>query len=374
MLVTSLLATYSFHRAIAGGRLGWWVSYSAASGLAAFSFVSVIFLFIAHGLYLVWTRSKRTGLSKWIACQLATFVLFAAWFSAQYGARLGPGLTKTPGSISVRHTPDQEVQRVFDLASTIPYTFFAFSTGFSLGPSVPELHLSRSITTLRDDAPVVIPVGILFASLFVLGLMQLRRHSGTASFVLLWLGVPIALVFMASAMTSFGVYNVRYVGVALPAYLLILAAGICDLRQPKIQFGLLAAVLIVNGLALGNYYFDTRYARADARAAAQYLESALEAGDVIVAVGNPMALRYYYKGGLPIHVIDARGAKGSVVAQNLRELANAHNRLWLVEIRAWETDPQARVKAGLENLARPGDHKTFPGVEIYSYQVPDLRL
>ena len=374
MLVTSLLATYSFYRAISVARLGWWVSYTAASVLAAFSFVSVIFLFIAQGLYLLWSTSGRTVLSKWIVCQLVTFTLFAAWFGAVYSARLGPGLMKTSGSISVRHTPDQEVQQVFDLASTIPYTFFAFSTGFSLGPSVRELHISRSINTLLNDAAAVIPVGILFATIFVLGFAQLQRQKGVGIFILLWLAIPILFVLLVAAMTSFGRYNVRYVAVALPAYFLILASGIYAFRNSTLRIGLLSAVLIANGLSIANYYFDTRYARADARAAARYLESMVRHGDIILSVGNITPLQYYVKDGLPIMTLNGHGSNNdSAIVEDLRQMAKGHDRLWLVEIRPWETDSKRRVKAMLDSLARPAEQKKFPGVEIYSYQLSDSR-
>lgn len=367
MLATSLLATYSFYRAVSGGRFGWWVGYGAASILAVFSFVSVIFLFLAHGLFLLWSRSRWTVLSKWTVCQLITFTLFTAWFSAVYGAILVPGFTKAPTSISVRHTPTYEMQRVVDLAGTIPYTFFAFSTGFSLGPSVRELHISRSLNILLNHLPTLTPVGILFASLFLLGLAKLREDRGAGIFLLLWLGVIIISVFMVSIVTIFHVYNIRYVAIALPAYILILAVGITAFRRQPFQIAILSGLLFVNGLSLAHYYFNPRYAREDARSAAQYLESRARPGDVILAVGSATALRHYYKGSLPVVVANGRSTKNGLVAEYLRKLGT-DDRLWLVEIRPWEGDPKSKVKAAFENLARRGDDKKFPGVEIYSYQ------
>jgi hypothetical protein len=52
----------------------------------------------------------------------------------------------------------------------------------------------------------------------------------------------------------------------------------------------------------------------------------------------------------------------------VREFTKEHSRVWLVEIRRWETDPKRRIKAALDHAADRSDHKTFAGVEIYSYR------
>jgi 4-amino-4-deoxy-L-arabinose transferase-like glycosyltransferase len=224
------------------------------------------------------------------------------------------------------------------------------------------------VETLLNHAPALIPVAILFASLFVLGLRRLRRESGLDLFFLLWLGVPVVGVFIVASTTTYHVFNTRYVAMALPAYLLILATGIAGFRSRAIQGALLAAVIAVNGLSLFNYYFDSRYARADARAAAEYLVSAARPGDAILSVGSATALRYYYKGKQPITRVNSRAAN-SVIVEDIRELGKKYNRLWLVEIRPWQSDPKAKVKAALDELAGPGEHKIFAGADVYGFEL-----
>lgn len=186
-------------------------------------------------------------------------------------------------------------------------------------------------------------------------------------FLLLWLGVPVLGVFTIATITTYHVYNTRYVAMVLPAYLVILARGIAEFRRPGMQNMALAAVLCVNGISLSNYYFDPRYGREDARSAARYLEEAAGSKDIILVVGHPRPLRYYYKGALPVETIDARGRNSRLVAEKLRKLADRHNRLWLVEIRSHQRDRKAKVKSTLDMLARRGQHKKFPGVDIYAY-------
>jgi hypothetical protein len=191
-------------------------------------------------------------------------------------------------------------------------------------------------------------------------------------FLLAWLGIPIAGVFMIATTTSYHVYNTRYLAIALPAYILILAAGITGFRRQPLQITILSGLLFVNGVSLAHYYFNPRYAREDSRSAAQYLESEAQRGDVILTVGNATALRYYYKGSLPVVQAGAYSTENGLVVEYLRKLGTDH-RLWLVEIRPWEADPKSTVKAALDNLARRSDDKKFPGVEIYSYQATERR-
>ena len=252
----------------------------------------------------------------------------------------------------------------------VPYTFFTFSTGFSMGPSVRELQVSRSITALRPFAPLLVTLGILFGSLLILGLIAVKRQGDTGIFVMVWLVLPIIGASLVSVFTDMA-YNVRYVSMAFPAYILILGAGIASFRRPIVQITLLVSVLLVNAVSVSNYYFNPRYAREDSRSAARYLESGAGGKDIVLVVGNPRALRYYYKGNVPIVTWSNKGNGDQIViTERLRELAANHERLWLVEIRDWEKDPTGTVKGTLERLYNIVQEQHLPGVEIYSY---DLR-
>jgi hypothetical protein len=269
--------------------------------------------------------------------------------------------------VSHEQVRSRKTMPITDIAGTIPYTFFAFSVGLSLGPSLKELHESRSLDLLLSHSWIIVSTAVLFASLFVLGVRGLLEDKDRASFFLLWLGVPVIGAFTVATLMTYHVYNTRYVALVLPAYFIILAAGLAGIRRPRIRVFLLASLLIVNSVSLYNYYFDSRYSREDTRSAAQYLEAATGSGDIILVVGQPRALRFYYRGELPVETIDARDRKGDLVAGKLRELISQSNRLWLVEIRSWQRDPKRIVKATLDNLASRLDHRRFSGVDIYSY-------
>lgn len=373
VLMTSLVMSYSFHRAISCGSWKWWLSYGATSLLALFSLVTIVLLVAAHGLFILCRASYRPMLRKFMACQVPALLLFAIWFGFRSGAlNLIAVLTKAPTVTLHDPTRSRESLPASDVAGMIPYTLYAFSAGFSLGPSLRELHISRSISTLVSHAPILTTVGVLFAMMFVLGLKKLRQNRDARIFLLLWLALPVLGAFTVATTTTFHVYNTRYVAMSFPAYILILATGIAGVRRPGIQFALLSSVLIVNGISLANYYFDSEYAREDARSAARYLETMARPGDIILAVGNPTALQYYYNADLPVVLVAGQAEKNpSLVADKLLEVSKNHDRMWLVEIRPWETDPDGEVKTKLDELARLYDHKSFPGVQIYSYRPTD---
>jgi hypothetical protein len=135
-----------------------------------------------------------------------------------------------------------------------------------------------------------------------------------------------------------------------------------------VQGALLAAVLLFHGMALENYYFDSRYAREDARGAARYLESVVRPGDRIVSVGNPIVVGYYTQGRLSITPVKPRKMPRPLDGP-ARALAADYNRLWLLEIRPWQRDPKGEMKATLDRLFPLVERRHFPGVNVYCYNL-----
>ena len=376
MITSSLLAMYAYHRALSIARFEGWLLYGCSLVIAIGAFVTNILLVFIHGLYLVFSGSRKT-LRALIVCQLLVFLLFVWWANewqhrelAGYWNRLFNELTLESEELNT--VPGGERfsrggKREFDLGA-IPYTFFALSAGFSLGPSVPELQMDRSLDALGRHAPAILILTLLFGGLFLLGLTGLRHRRDTAILLGLWLAIPIAAACTISALTN-AAFNVRYVAMVLPAYLFILTAGILRFPSRTVQNTLLGCVLAVNGFSLSNYYFDPHYARADARSAAEYLDEVAGPRDIILVVGSPTALGFYYKGSPPITPLSASARDPSSVLHHLRQLRDNHDHLWLVETRSWEKDPAGNARKAADRLYSVFQHKSFPGVEIYSYDM-----
>ncbi len=89
-----------------------------------------------------------------------------------------------------------------------------------------------------------------------------------------------------------------------------------------------------------------------------------------MVLGSTYALRYYYKGEVPVVGWDKEfSGDQSAITRRLKELHKGYDHLWLAVIRPWHTDPGGKVKAALDEAHEIVERKQFPGVDIYSYQL-----
>jgi hypothetical protein len=184
--------------------------------------------------------------------------------------------------------------------------------------------------------------------------------------LLLWMIVPVLGAFgIAKVLNLF--YDIRYLAMIFPAYMLFLAAGMAGLRRGGVRLLLLAAVLAVHGAALANYYFDPRYAREDTRSAARYLEASADPNDTILVVGTLSSLPHYYGGKPPLIEFSHSEEAAQPLGDRLRQLGAKHERIWLVQIRPWQVDREGKVKAALDGSYNLVHRREFPGVEVYGY-------
>ena len=371
MIFGALLTTYAFRRLILGPRFGWWVGYAITVLLSSLSFLSTLILPVIHGIHLLGYRSRRCLLKKWLVCQLVVFALFGWWFvNGTHFWRVW----MTNQTTQQENAGDNMKLLPFSgdwnnvRPAVLPYTFFAFSAGFSLGPPPRELYADRTFAPLVPYAPYLIVLSILYGGLVLSGLLALDGERESRMFLILWMAVPVLGVFaLAKIFDVF--YDVRYVAMALPAYLLLLAAGITRFRRAWVQLALMSAVLAVHGTALANYYFEPKYAREDTRSAARFLESAADSQDVALVVGTLSSLPHYYRGTLPIVDFSSLNGASKSLSGRLNKVAANHHRLWLVQIRPWQVDRVGRVKAALDNSYEIIERQHFPGVDVYGYEV-----
>ena len=367
MLTTTLLAMYAFRRLGERDGMAPWLAYGGALVLAIASFVANVFLPLAHGIYLLWSPHRHM-LGKWLVCVVLVGIPFGMWATNKVSKTVEVNTTEGQQNVSIDPKKlNRGAAKAFSPV-VLPYTFFAFSAGFSQGPSVQDLHQSQSFAMVMPYKWLLLSLGVLFGSLFVVGFMSLWRQPDAGRLVLLWMFVPLCGVLVMAFITNLG-FNVRYTAMALPAYLLIIASGVTWFRQRLVQLILLAAVLCSNGLSLANYYTNPYYARADGRAAVAYLLDVHQARDVVLSVGSTRALTYYSKGNLPFEDLDARNATDRELTAALQAITRDRDRLWVVEIRPWERDPEGKIKAILDGRYDRIEHQDYPGVAIRSYRL-----
>ncbi len=104
----------------------------------------------------------------------------------------------------------------------------------------------------------------------VLGMVAAVRGGRPCGQIMLYLLLPIVFV-VAICWQNAKAYNVRYVLLALPAYLCLVAIGLQSLPG-RWSYVVSALVGVTMLYSLGNYYFNGDYAREEVREAARYVQ------------------------------------------------------------------------------------------------------
>lgn len=314
----------------------WW---AVTTGLAIYTHYYAAFIPICQLAFSLLFLNKHRDLGRRfilyaIALAIMTLPIFYMFFR---GERFSQLCTAGAGGNPIRFF-------------SIPYTFFAFSLGFSYGPSTADLHRSSSLATVQPYLNQILPAALVFAVLFVLGLRSAWREREKLILLLMWFLVPILGASLASFIWPQISYNVRYVSVALPAYVFILARGLWAPGKRVIKWALTMLIFMVMFFSLYNHYFQGKYSKEDYRSAAQLVTTYSRDGDVIL-VTHLMPFKHYYRGSIPARSFFWSPAfyRGILTMQ-----LHGYHRAWFVLSREWGSDPEGRMTDYMKS--------TFPAV------------
>lgn len=230
---------------------------------------------------------------------------------------------------------------------------------------------AHEVRDLAADAPDILPTSyhpLLFLSLYLL--------------------LPPALV-LALSYTS-PKFNARYVMVAHPAFLLILAGGLSYLWRRRsgtlgnVFRGVLAAlalVFILGGAAYANYsaYTDPAFTRAEFRGVARYLRRHIGPDETIILTsGHMFPVFDYYAPGIERHLLpdsptlDTTRTLDYSIAADLNKWLAGKDGVWLVLWQDEVVDPTGYLTAMLDSV---GDEQpveqSFPKVDLRHYRLPE---
>ena len=238
-------------KALEQNRVNWWSFYALTLVLG---FSTQVFMMFVVFSQLPWViqhyRNRMLLFSVSIVVSILLFVplvgLFLHSFIVSMGGYEGAG---------------------FSLGA-LPYTFFVYSAGFSLGPSVAALHESRSLDFLSHFLPSIMAVSVVFGVLIILGIGELKnRNEGKwLSFCLLGLFVPLVGTMVYSVFLR---YNVRYTIVALPFFCILVGSGLAFLQRCSrpVYVLMTCAITLIISSSLYNYYENPNYAKEDVKSA-----------------------------------------------------------------------------------------------------------
>jgi len=315
------LSVFSFMKIVKQGRSGDWWKFSGIITLTAIADYLPIFILPVFWLYAAIKRKKLNWWKKFIASHIILVIVMIIW-SPILIRQLSSGLNVFATSPSW--------WQILGTASL--KNLLLIPIKFILGRISIDNKLLYGL------------ISITLCTIYF-GLMFLARSLKIAW---LWLLVPIvgavALAFKVSVLSYFRLLFV------LPAFYLLVAAGITKLkgRWQKVALGL---VLLVNLSSSIAYLFNPRFHREDWRSVAKALGSS---PIVFPANSQKEALTYYGKGYQII---------------NSDQIEKKDKEVWLSRY-VWEVfDPDDTARQEIEQL---GYNKTneynFNGVVIWQYQ------
>jgi uncharacterized membrane protein len=203
--------------------------------------------------------------------------------------------------------------------------------------------------------------------------------SGIGLLVLaLWL-LPIAGLWLVTLRVP--LFQARYLIMALPAYLILVAVGILWLRRfnPLLMVIPLAIIALTSSVALAGVNYSSQPQKEDWRGAMVYVQDHARLRDVIVVF--PGYLRTpvdeYYKPGGPGHVplipietvpsLHTEGFGERELNQYLKKISTCQERAWLITspTRQEQEDPGKSVQQWFQFNQQTFDTQEFNGVTVY---------
>ncbi len=365
LLVLLACVELLFFWEIVAHELKWWhlVGLTLATSLAVHTHQYGGLVNIACGVFLlVWVGLSDRRFWAWLLCQLIAALSFVPWLllSAEQ-----VGSLKT-GGVAKSH-----------MLFWVPYTFYTYLFGYSLGPSVRELHGHVSLSSIKSDLWCLGPTSL--AALWI-GAVILKRGlkpdvRRAAVFCLTLLAISISLPLLMTTVTKIA-YNVRYTSVSFPAFLLLLGLAVKAGRSIATRFALCTILLYVL-MSLYNYYYDHRYFKEEVRPAIALLTERLDPSDSLVVSSDTTVMALVYYGfDLPRDALVVRHTESGsnlTLDQALHSLERLKldrgRRIWFIECRAWETDPLGKLQQWLDTNGVRFFAQDWPGVKLSGYTI-----
>lgn len=344
LVLTCLLLVYAYLRAIEKRDWKHWAGYTLAALLALYTQFYAILLLGTLGLHFL--IFHRTIIRRWFLANALLALGYLPWLLVMIG-------------LPEKKIGGAQVSALLRL----PYNYFAFVNGYSLGPSLRELRVAN-LNVLEPYIWIIAPIFLVTLFLFVAGVDHLRRDNSEKLTLLLgWVFLPVLIAVAIPYVYSNMVFNVRYVLFSAPALLLILGAGIDRIRPRYLGTVLLTVFVFYNGMSLYNNAFDVKYAKEDVRGAAQYVTMLAEPDDhiLVVTVGRVFDW-YFHKDNLII-----RNQVDMPVTDIVEQVAAGANSIWFVKARSWQTDSDNTLETLLDSRYLRLSTVEFPGVSVYHY-------
>ena len=353
----SAIAMLRLRRYAAPAGVAVWLATAWAGLLSNFSFALLAPLHLRW-----WLTSKTTLRRRWAGAAVVgavLLVLVSPWVVR--AVRIWDFQRLRPGGESHLEVPLRG--RTTFHPAAIPYALHAFAVGYTLGPALRELRAGDPAVTLARHGVEIALVTFVFGVLGVAGLAALARRQRLVE-TALWLLVP-ALLVSYFATRNFKVFNPRYVAVSMPAFLLVVAAGLADLRR-RWAIVLALAVATLWGVSLAQHYFVPAYGKEDYRGTAELLRERGRAGERVLALGAAEPVFHYYRGPLAGDAfwLGYAANPGRLESKLAGALAGAPG-AWVVLSRPEDLDPGGAFAGWMDRRFPDAERARLEGVRVW---------
>ncbi len=337
------------------------VAFAVSGAALVLSNLSGLFLLAGMALTVVLCQrpTQRAGWGWWLLAFGLAGMLVAPWLLKASGIwaidRIVPGVGMGD---SLRG------ETTFPLMA-VPYAIFTFFFGYSLGPSLRELHQPEPMALLMSYWPLLAGGATAVGTVLLSGIMKLDRRRVT---LLIWILVPVSLLVVL-AVRNIKPWNPRYVAVVLPWLILLAGSGLA--RLPR-RAGLVVTVVLaaLTLTSLGGYYRSGKYAKADLRQAVAAVQTAQPASRVVLVPVVTSVFRYYDRGA---HVL--LGNPGQAPLRNradatryLAETLGGYDYCRVVLAREWYFDPDGYLLPALARIGHLHLEQSLSGVTTYAWE------
>ena len=258
--------------------------------------------------------------------------------------------------------------------SYLAYVLWAFSTGFSLGPNLIELHRPDKLGYIITYLPLIVPILVCTCGLALHGAIQLSTKDRTQFFIFtLFFFLPIIFMSIAAFITT-RPFNVRHVIPSFLPFLLFVSVGIRSFRKQAVQAGVGGLVLAISVVSLVNYYFNDRYYRDDNRRAGEFLTTHAEQGDLIICMVSYSlrGLQHYSPDDRDLTFVGYPERSNRInvkrLPSDLQNIVAGRKRFWVFYCRTYDSDPWGRLRLFLGRRSVPRLNFRSNGVELMLYE------
>jgi uncharacterized membrane protein len=352
-VLLAAIALWLFYQAMSTNRWRDWLLYAlvCTAGLYTHYYFALLPL-MAGGLLLI---ERRT----WGECMRGV-VAHAAFAAACLPAI---GLLREDLAYQAGYTIDAP----FNLAA-IGYAYFSIIVGYSIGPSLRELHSLPALTAGLLVLPWVLAAG---GAVLVLVYAALKTLGWRAPFIRLvvLVSVPVIIGGALAALVGVG-FRVRYFAwIAIPLLALI-GAGLASPRPRSIRLSAAGVLFALWSVSIVNRLRVERYWNEDVRALGTYLRSTSTPSIPVFVTAKYMAVpvQHYLGPGWSVCALPDVGEDGVGTDGTLRVVYTVtppESAFWLVYTRPFHSDPDGQLPRDLARVGLIRPRRDFAGITLY---------